>query len=125
MLLARNHPDDQDKRVMLLNEALAIARGLGMYTLEGRITTRVEHVAALPKAPSPHSDDLSPCEEVFAAGHAEAGNDMPLPYSTMQAERVDGDYCFTGRKAFGSLTLVWTYLGIHGMDTSDPAAPCL
>jgi len=60
---------------------------------------------------------------VFAAGHAEAGNDIPVLLSTTRAERVAGGYRFTGRKCFGSLTPVWTYLGIHGMDTSDPAAP--
>ena len=61
--------------------------------------------------------------EVFAAGHAESGNDMPLLLSTTKAERVDGGYRFTGHKSFGSLTPVWTYLGMHGMDTSNPAAP--
>jgi alkylation response protein AidB-like acyl-CoA dehydrogenase len=60
--------------------------------------------------------------EVFAAGHAESGNDMPLLYSTTQAERVDGGYRFTGRKSFGSLGPAWTFLGLHGMDTSDPEA---
>ena len=60
---------------------------------------------------------------VFAAGHAETGNDLPVLLSTTKAERVDGGYRFTGRKAFGSLTPVWTFLGIHGMDTSDPKAP--
>jgi alkylation response protein AidB-like acyl-CoA dehydrogenase len=61
--------------------------------------------------------------EIFAAGHAEAGNDLPLLLSTCKAERVDGGYVFTGRKSFGSLTPVWTRLGVHGMDTSDPKAP--
>ena len=61
--------------------------------------------------------------EVFAAGHAESGNDMPLLLSTTKAERVDGGYRFTGHKSFGSLTPVWTYLGLHGMDTSNSAAP--
>lgn len=60
---------------------------------------------------------------VFAAGHAESGNDIPVLLSTTKAERVEGGYRFTGRKAFGSLTPVWSYLGIHGMDMSDPAAP--
>jgi len=60
---------------------------------------------------------------VFAAGHAESGNDIPVLLSTTKAERVDGGYRFTGRKSFGSLTPVWTYLGLHGMDTSDPGAP--
>jgi alkylation response protein AidB-like acyl-CoA dehydrogenase len=60
---------------------------------------------------------------VFAAGHAESGNDIPVLLSTTKAERVPGGYRFTGRKSFGSLSPVWTHLGIHGMDTSDPAAP--
>jgi len=61
--------------------------------------------------------------EVFAAGHAESGNDIPVLLSTTKAERVDGGYRFYGRKHFGSLTPVWTRLGLHGMDSSDPAAP--
>jgi alkylation response protein AidB-like acyl-CoA dehydrogenase len=61
--------------------------------------------------------------EVFAAGHAETGNDLPALYSTTKAERVDGGYRFTGHKSFGSLSPVWTYLGLHGMDTSNPQAP--
>jgi len=61
--------------------------------------------------------------EIFAAGHAESGNDLPLLLSTTKAEKVDGGYKFTGRKAFGSLTPVWTRLGLHGMDTSDPDNP--
>ncbi|HLK47963.1 MAG TPA: acyl-CoA dehydrogenase family protein [Bryobacteraceae bacterium] len=61
--------------------------------------------------------------EVFAAGHAESGNDIPVLLSTTKAERVDGGYRFTGHKHFGSLTPVWSRLGLHGMDTSDPKAP--
>lgn len=61
--------------------------------------------------------------EVFAAGHAEAGNDVPLLLSTTKAERVDGGYRLTGRKLFGSLTPVWTRFGLHAMDASDPARP--
>jgi alkylation response protein AidB-like acyl-CoA dehydrogenase len=61
--------------------------------------------------------------EIFAAGHAERGNDLPGLLSTTKAERVGGGYRFTGHKSFGSLTPVWTRLGLHGMDTSDPAAP--
>jgi alkylation response protein AidB-like acyl-CoA dehydrogenase len=60
---------------------------------------------------------------VFAAGHAESGNDVPILYSTTVAERVEGGYRFTGHKSFGSLAPVWTYLGLHGLDTSDPAHP--
>ncbi len=61
--------------------------------------------------------------EIFAAGHAETGNDIPVLLSTSKAERVDGGYRFTGRKHFGSLTPVWTRFGLHGMDTSDPTQP--
>ena len=62
--------------------------------------------------------------EVYAAGHAESGNDVPVLLSTTQAVPVEGGgYRFTGRKSFGSLTPVWTQLGIHGMDMSDPARP--
>jgi len=60
---------------------------------------------------------------VFAAGHAESGNDIPVLLSTTRAERIDGGYRFTGRKGFGSLTPVWTLLGIHGMDLADPSRP--
>lgn len=60
---------------------------------------------------------------VFAAGHAESGNDIPVLLSTTRAERVEGGYRFTGHKSFGSLTPVWTHLGLHGMDTSDPRVP--
>ena len=61
--------------------------------------------------------------EVFAAGHSESGNDIPVLLSTSKAERVDGGYKITGRKSFGSLTPVWTRLGGHAMDASDPKAP--
>jgi len=61
--------------------------------------------------------------EIFAAGHAESGNDIPVLLSTSKAERVKGGYRFTGRKQFGSLTPVWTRFGLHGMDTSDPEHP--
>lgn len=53
--------------------------------------------------------------EVFAAGHGEAGNDLPLFLSTARAERLDGGYRFWGRKQFGSLSPVWTRLGMHAM----------
>jgi alkylation response protein AidB-like acyl-CoA dehydrogenase len=60
---------------------------------------------------------------VFAAGHGEAGNDIPVLLSSSKAERVAGGWEFTGHKIFGSLSPVWTYLGVHAMDTSDPSAP--
>lgn len=61
--------------------------------------------------------------EVFAAGHGEAGNDLPVLMSSARAERVDGGYRFYGHKLFGSLTPVWTRLGIHALDSSDPENP--
>jgi alkylation response protein AidB-like acyl-CoA dehydrogenase len=61
--------------------------------------------------------------EIFAAGHAESGNDVPVLLSTTKAEPVEGGYRFYGRKQFGSLSPVWTRLGIHGMDVSDPSQP--
>lgn len=61
--------------------------------------------------------------EIFAAGHAEGGNDVPVLLSISKAERTEGGYRFTGRKQFSSLTPVWTRFGLHGMDSSDPARP--
>jgi alkylation response protein AidB-like acyl-CoA dehydrogenase len=43
--------------------------------------------------------------------------------SATKAKRVDGGWRITGRKSFGSLTPVWTRLGLHAMDASDPSAP--
>jgi alkylation response protein AidB-like acyl-CoA dehydrogenase len=61
--------------------------------------------------------------EIFAAGHGEAGNDVPVLLSSSPARRVDGGWEITGHKIFGSLSPVWDYLGVHAMDTSDPARP--
>ena len=61
--------------------------------------------------------------EVFASGHAEAGNDLALLLSTTRAEPVGGGYRYFGRKQFGSLSPVWTRLGIHGLDASVPDSP--
>jgi alkylation response protein AidB-like acyl-CoA dehydrogenase len=60
--------------------------------------------------------------EVFAAGHAERGNDLPALLSTAQAEKVDGGFRFTGHKMFGSLGPAWTRYGLHGMwmDNGQP-----
>ncbi len=61
--------------------------------------------------------------DVFAAGHAEAGNDVPVLYSTCLAERVDGGYRLTGRKQFGSNGPVWNWLGAHAMDADAAGGP--
>ena len=61
--------------------------------------------------------------EVLAAGHGEAGNDLPVLMSSSAAVPVDGGWEITGHKIFGSMSPVWTYLGVHALDTSDPAGP--
>ena len=53
--------------------------------------------------------------EVFAAGHSERGNDLPVFLSTAAAKRVDGGFRFTGHKMFGSLAPVWTRYGLHAL----------
>jgi alkylation response protein AidB-like acyl-CoA dehydrogenase len=63
--------------------------------------------------------------DVFAAGHAEIGNDAPVVMSTASAERVPGGYRFHGRKMFGSNGPVWSYLGVHALDASDPDRPVI
>ncbi|MCR2762408.1 acyl-CoA/acyl-ACP dehydrogenase [Microbacterium sp. zg.B48] len=64
--------------------------------------------------------------EVFAFGISEAGNDLVLFGSdTDAAARSDGSYAFTGTKIFTSLAPVWTWIGLHGLDTASPDAPKL
>ncbi len=64
--------------------------------------------------------------EVFAFGISEAGNDLVLFGSdTTAVPHEDGGYSFTGTKIFTSLGPVWTQLGLHGLDTTDPDAPQL
>ena len=64
--------------------------------------------------------------EVFAAGHGEPGNDLALDDSRTVAEPDgSGGYRFTGRKVFTSLSPVWTRLGVHARDDSDPEHPKL
>jgi alkylation response protein AidB-like acyl-CoA dehydrogenase len=63
--------------------------------------------------------------EVFAAGHAEAGNDVPVALSTTRATRVEGGYVLHGRKQFGSLSPVWTRFGVHALDADAPGGPAV
>lgn len=64
--------------------------------------------------------------DVFAFGISEAGNDLVLFGSdTAAVPTEEGGYAFTGTKIFTSLGPVWNWLGLHGLDTSDPAAPQL
>jgi len=61
---------------------------------------------------------------IFAAGHGEPNNDLGLAGSTVRAEPLEGGaYRFTGRKVFTSLAPVWDWLGVHGLDDSDPERP--
>lgn len=61
--------------------------------------------------------------EVFAAGHAEPGNDVPVLMSTCRATRVPGGYRLSGRKQFGSNGPAWKWLGAHALDTDAPGGP--
>jgi alkylation response protein AidB-like acyl-CoA dehydrogenase len=63
--------------------------------------------------------------EIYASGHAESGNDVPVVLSTTRAEPVAGGYRVTGRKHFGSLGPVWTRNGFHSMDSTDPINPTI
>jgi alkylation response protein AidB-like acyl-CoA dehydrogenase len=114
-----------------LHDVSQVTRRLAMYAPATALAMNMHHYWVGLAADLWRGGDKS-CEwilkeaaagEVFAAGHAETGNDIPVLLSTCKAERVDGGYKFTGRKSFGSLTPVWTRLGVHGMDTSDPKAP--
>jgi len=67
--------------------------------------------------------DAAVAGEVFAAGHAEAGNDIPVLMSTCRAERVEGGYRLTGRKQFGSNGPTWSWLGAHAIDVDAPGGP--
>ena len=60
---------------------------------------------------------------IYAAGHSERGNDIVGLLSTTNAQLADGGWNFTGHKSFGTMTPVWTKMGLHGMDTSNPEAP--
>ncbi|MGY6501339.1 MAG: acyl-CoA dehydrogenase family protein [Acidimicrobiales bacterium] len=62
---------------------------------------------------------------VFAAGHAERGNDAPVVMSTSSARRVPGGYRFDGHKMFGSNGPVWDVMGAHALDATDPSRPVI
>lgn len=62
---------------------------------------------------------------VIAAGHGEIGNDAPVVMSTTLATPAPGGYRFSGRKMFGSNGPVWSFLGVHGIDLTNPEAPMI
>jgi DNA-binding NarL/FixJ family response regulator len=59
MLLTRHQPGDRDTAMALLDEALTIARALGMHALERRIVVYVEQQPAPVPAPPEVLADLS------------------------------------------------------------------
>jgi alkylation response protein AidB-like acyl-CoA dehydrogenase len=114
-----------------LNQYTREARRLAMHAPATALCLNMHHYWVGTAADSWRAGDKSVgviledagAGEVFAAGHAESGNETSIVTSVTKAEKVPGGYKFTGRKSFGSLTPVWTRLGLHGMDTSDPANP--
>lgn len=62
--------------------------------------------------------------ELFGFGISERGNDLVLFGSATRAEPDgEGGYRYHGTKIFTSLAPVWTRLGVHGLDESDPDDP--
>lgn len=61
--------------------------------------------------------------EIFAAGHSERGNDLPVLLSTAKAEKVEGGFRITGHKMFGSMAPVWTRYGLHALWTDAEGGP--
>jgi alkylation response protein AidB-like acyl-CoA dehydrogenase len=114
-----------------LSEALALQRRLAYVAPATALGVNMHlyftgTAADVHRAGDPSCDwilERAAAGDVFAAGHGEAGNDVPLFYSSSRAERVDGGWEITGHKIFGSLSPVWTFLGLHAMDTSDPGNP--
>jgi alkylation response protein AidB-like acyl-CoA dehydrogenase len=116
---------------MSLGEVNRLQRKLAYYAPATAVAVNM-HLYWIGTAATVHATGDPSCDwmleraaegHVFAAGHGEAGNDLPLLLSTTKAERVDGGWEITGHKIFGSLSPVWTYLGLHAMDTSNPEAP--
>lgn len=68
--------------------------------------------------------DAAMAGEIFAFGISEAGNDMVLFGSQIEA-RPDGEggYSFHGTKIFTSASPIWTMLGTYGQDNTDPENP--
>src|SRR3954447_17693554 len=116
---------------LTLNQYTREARRLAKYAPATALCLNMHHYWVGTAADSWRAGDKSvgfilkdaAAGEVFAAGHAEAGNETSILMSITKAEKVPGGYKFTDRKSFGSLSPVWTRLGLHGMDTSDPTAP--
>ena len=116
---------------MTLSEVNRLQRRLAYYAPATAVAVNM-HLYWIGTAATVHATGDPSCDwmleraaegHVFAAGHGEAGNDLPLLLSTTKAERVDGGWEITGHKIFGSLSPVWTFLGFHAMDASNPETP--
>lgn len=60
--------------------------------------------------------------EVFAAGYGQPGNDLVLTQLATRAEpAVGGGYRCYGLQALTCPPLAWTRLGVHALDSTDPA----
>jgi alkylation response protein AidB-like acyl-CoA dehydrogenase len=124
-------PPDYGGPGLNLAEANRVQRRIAYVAPATAIAVNMHHYfvglcADLHRAGDPSGDwvlEKAAEGHVFAAGHGEAGNDIPVLLSSAKANRVQGGWEITGHKIFGSLSPVWTYLGVHAMDTSDPAAP--
>jgi alkylation response protein AidB-like acyl-CoA dehydrogenase len=116
---------------MRLNEINRMLRRIAYVAPATAVAVNMHHYfvglcADLHRAGDPSGDwvlEQAAAGRIFAAGHGEVGNDIPVLLSSAKAERVQGGWEFTGHKIFGSLSPVWDFLGVHGMDTSDPSAP--
>lgn len=104
----------------LARHAPATALAMSMHSYWVGIATEMERVG---DASLRWILEAAAAGEVFAAGHAEVGNDIPVLLSTCQAERVEGGYRLTGRKQFGSNGPSWSWLGAHAMDAAAPGGP--
>jgi len=116
-------PVDYGGAAMSLGEVNRLIRRIAYVAPATAVAVNMHHYfvglcADLHRAGDPSGDwvlQRAAEGEIFAAGHAEAGNDVPVMLSTSNAERVDGGWEISGHKIFGSLSPVWTYL---------PGSPC-
>ena len=98
-----------------LSEALALQRRLAYVAPATALGVNMHlyftgTAADVHRAGDPSCDwilERAAAGDVFAAGHGEAGNDLPVLMSSARAERVDGGYKFYAHKIFGSLAPVW------------------
>lgn len=110
-----------DSQRRLARYAPATALSMTMHSYWIGIANEMERLAGDDSLRWIHEAALD--GELIAAGHAEAGNDIPVLMSTCRAVRVDGGYRLTGHKQFGSNGPVWKWLGAHAVDVDAPGGP--